>query len=794
MITSRIVAALVLGLALLSAVPPAAAQRRDRDDESELLVEEAKSAMSKKDYHRAGGLLDRALAVAPRRLDLYILRASIFGVEGKYEDGVALLERARQLAPTNVGVLTALGIQLIQVGRPKDGVPMLERMVVSEPARFDAHLALGRYYLKQGLWPDAAKAYAAYFKYRPRALANEDSMHRLAQANALLRSGNPASALGLYQQVLAERKQDELARLGIAWSTAAISCKKASPVFESISDLEAKYPQVSLVRGRCALELGRLDEALGRVERYRKAAPESQQGWILLGDVRSAQNNWKEAEAAYQRVLSSNANDPVIALKLARAERMLGKPDKAAERLRAAGAPRYDADSWTVEYGEALLALKQGDTLRDLVAPWLKTKPGHGTGEFLLGSAFYLRSENSEALPHLELAVKGGEPRASRVLVDVLNTLAAAAVKKNDLDQASRLLEQAVAAGGNALTTRNLGAVSIATGNFDRAIALLQKADDGLELHLLARAYHGAKKYDDARTAYQRAIKTFGKNPHAVLAMRDLANAELAVGREEEAIAVLDQAVAATPAANRKEIEAVRLAAARGAATEAMRTGRYPVAVRLLRAVEKSADGEALTQLRCDLALAATGATQRDLALDLLRGLERSKARCQFVAPADELGIPILIAWNEDSNPTRARRALDRLETLRRRATGVAEPLLRQAGGDIALRAAADAYNSGNIKSSAAFLKIAKTYDKRSPELTHNEAVLDIATGAVDSAISALNSIAGEVPEARVNLGIAWEKKGEPLRALAAWKAASGVRFAHLKDWIEAKERFWGAP
>src|SRR5690606_19203087 len=144
----------------------------------------------------------------------------------------------------------------------------------------------------------------------------------------------------------------------------------------------------------------------------------------------------------------------------------------------------------------------------------------------------------------------------------------------------------------------------------------------------------------------------------------------------------------------------------------------------------------------------------------------------------------------------RARKALDRLEALRRKASGVAEPLLRQAAGDIALRAAADAYANGNVKRAASYLTIARTYDKRSPELAHNLAVVDLSSGAVDRALGALVGLVGDVLEARVNLGIAYEKKGDPLKALSAWKqaAAAGVRFSPLKDWIEAKERFWGTP
>jgi tetratricopeptide (TPR) repeat protein len=793
----RGVAAVLSAAMMLAVAPPAAIAQRDQDEESQLLVEEAKRALGKKDYKRAGELLDKALVVSPRRIDLYILRASIYGIVGQHPSAVALLERARRLAPDNAGVQTALGIQLVQSGRAGEGVPLLEKMVAADPGRYDAQVVLGHQYARQAAWSESAKAFDAYFSHRPKALAGEDAIHRLDHAGATLRSGDAQTALVLYQQVLTVDKQDEMARLGIAWATAAMSCKKAMPVLDGIADLEAKYAEVSLVRGRCALLLNRVDEALARAERYRKAAPDSVLGWALLGDVRAAQRNWKEAEIAFGRAAEKEPSDAVIAFKLGRAERMLGKFAAAAERLRAAGPPRNFEDDWTLEYGENLLALKQSSALRDHMAPWITSHEDNATGQFLYGSALYFLGENAVAVPHLDKGVQGGEPRAARTLVDALNVLAVAAVRRNELDDALKLLNQAEAAGGGALTARNLGAVLVAKGDTDRAITVLKKgADDAATLHLLARAYHGDKKFEEARVTFGRSVKMYGKDPRAIIALRDLASAELAAGRGEEAIDALDQAVAMAPAGQKKELEGVRLTTARAAATDAMRSGRFAVAVRVLRGVEKSAEGDALTQVRCDIALAATGAAQRELALEILRGLERSKAKCQFVAPADDLGVPILIAWNEGASLRRARKAMDRLETLRRKATGVAEPLVRQAASDIALRAAAEAYAGGGTKSAAGFLAMARTHDKRSPEIAHNLAVIDIVSGDVDDAISVLNGLVGEVPEARINLGIAFEKKGEPLKALAAWKAAAaaGARHPGLKDWIEAKERFWGSP
>jgi tetratricopeptide (TPR) repeat protein len=790
--------AVALGLAGATVVVDVRRADAQEDEESQLLVEAARRALAKKNYPEAGRLLDQALSISPRRIDLYVLRASVHGVQKEHAKAIALLERAQKLAPGNASVETALGIQLVQSGKTQRGVPMLQRIVQRDASRYDAQVVLGHYYVKDGSWPEAAKAFDAYFQYRPGAIAGEDHLHKADYANALLRGGDPRKARALYDEVLKKNPKSEMARLGVAWAAAATDCREAMPLFNELADLEAKYGEVSLVRGRCALLLGRLDEALAAAERYRKAKPDAGDGWALLGDVQAAKKNQAAAETAYARALAAEPDNKVYAFKLGRTERLLGKTEQAAERLKSTGAPRYFEDDWTLEYAETLYALGQPQALKDHVSPWAEAHAGHPQGQFFLGVALYQLGETETAVLHLEKATD--EPRAKKPLIDALNVQAVAALQAGKKDQARDLFERAVKVGDDVLTWRNLGAMLLSTGapaDIDRAAKLLKQAadrgrDDAIAWHLLARAYQGNKQFDDARAAYQRAIKAYGKDKRVAAAQLDLANAELAAGRGEQAVDVLEAAAGTGDAETRAMLSKALVDAARAAATDAMRSGKFGSAVRVLKQIEKRVGDD--TDVRCDLALASTGNGQRDAALEHLRKLEKAKVKCPFVAPADELAVPILIAWNEGATLRKARQALQRLDKIRSKARGVAEPLARMAARDIALRAATEAYADGNLRQAGKFLEDAKLYDKRSPELAHNYAVIMLANGDVDAAINELERIKGDVPEAYVNLGIAYDRKREPQRALEYWKRAqnAGVRYSPLKDWIEAKERFWG--
>ncbi len=786
-------------LGTMTHAPAASAQSGD-DDEDQLLLDQAKRAIAKKDYGRAGKLLDKALGINPRRIDLYVLRASVYGIAKEYDDAIALLEKARGLAPNNVDVQAGLGRMLVLSGDATKGVPLLEAIVAKNPDRYAVQVVLGHQYEKTSKWTDAIAAFEAYFGARPAELAREDRLHRVSLANAYLRSGDAAAAKAAYEQVLEDKPNSELARLGLAWSTAAISCKQALPLFEDMADLEEKYPEVSLVRGRCAMVLGRIDDALGAAERYRTARPEQGDGWALLGDVRTAKKNYQAAETAFQEALEVEPDNRLYAFKLGRTERALGKTQAAADRLRASGPPENFEDDWTLEYGEALYTLHQVQDLQVHIQPWADAHPTNAQGQFLYGYTLYEAGEEAAAVDHLAMAHDGGDARAKAPLIDALDALGVAAVAKNDLANAEALLTRADAVGGDVLTWRNLGAVLIAQGEPDRALVVLKKAveadkKDPVAQHLLARAYQGLKRYDDARSAYGKAIKAYGKDARVVSAQLDLANAELGAGRGEQAVDALENAMGGASDAPTKSMLAKALVdAARASSTDDMRSGRFGAAVKMLKRIEKRVDDASANDVRCDLALAHTGNGSHVPALEILKKLEKSKVKCPFVAPADELAVPILIAWNEGASLKKAKKALQRLEALRKKASGVAEPLARLAGRDIALRAAQEAYEGGSVKSAASYLSDARLYDKRSPELAHNEAVVDLANGKLDDAIDGFEKIADDVPEAYVHLGIAWEKKGDAIKALEYWRTAKskGAHWSKLDDWIETKERFWG--
>jgi hypothetical protein len=169
--------------------------------------------------------------------------------------------------------------------------------------------------------------------------------------------------------------------------------------------------------------------------------------------------------------------------------------------------------------------------------------------------------------------------------------------------------------------------------------------------------------------------------------------------------------------------------------------------------------------------------------------------------------VPILAAFAEGLDPQRAGGAFDRLTGLARKASGPAKQLVASAIRVVAVEAAAEAYRRGRIAATRRYLVAARSDaggagDARDAQLGGDELAYDLAlldvTEAVagpklDAVIAQLERLAPRLPEALVTLGLAYERSGQPRKALEAWRRArkAGLRFAPLAAWIDWKQRMY---
>jgi tetratricopeptide (TPR) repeat protein len=784
---------------LLVAASAYAQRPNQGEDESASFVEEGRAALRANKLDDAAKALDQAISLNPRRVEAYVLRSAVYTAKKQYGDGIAILRRAQQLAPQDAAVLTALGTDLVLAGQRDEGIPLLQQVVAKEPGRYDAQLLLGHYFHDTGKWPDAIAAFEAYFGKRPAALAKEDEHHEVELADAYLRYRQPQKALALFDKA-AHGKTELRARIGAAWATAAIDCKKARGMLHDLEPVAEQHPEVWLVDGQCALALGDTAGALAQGRRYLDKQPKaSAAGHALVGEAQATRGNLAEARKELETAVELEPARRRWPVRLAYVLRRAGKPADALATLDKLGPPTtpgIDPD-WWLEVGETLLAQGDAKAVVTRLTPVASELPGDAEIRTVLGAAQLATGQAEGAIKSLDEAEAiQSTPRSKKLLAVALATAAAAKLTANDAAAAEPLLARAEPLDpGDPAILRDLGIARLALNKPADAAPVLDRAikvdTAGITWMLAARAHALTGDIAAARPLYERALNTDKDN--AVEIALDWAASELAPGGDPAlAVAALErtqpQAKSGPLAARHK----TALADARHAAgLEALRAGNGQRALELMRA---AAQTEPTLATKCDLAVAAVAANDTSAALTALKAI--SGQACPFPAPADTQAAPILIAFTEGLSSRRAPKALERLTALQPKATGPAAAMLGTAIRVVALNAAQDAYRAGDVAAARRFLATAKAANAKTgaDEVAHNLAVLDLADGKVDAAIAALERVSSRVPEALVNLGIAYERKGDHAKALDAWRRAkkAGVRFPQLQDWIDAKERIYG--
>ncbi len=790
----------LLAATMIVATPVLAQRPNQGEDESAALVAEGRTALKRGKLDDAASALDQAIALNPRRVEAYVLRSAVHAAKKEYKLGIALMRRAQALSPNDEEVLTALGSQLVLSGDTAAGVPILEGVTQKNPRRYDAQLLLGHHFHTTGKWPDAITAFEAYFQSRPSELKGEDARHKVDLADSYLRYRQPEKALVLFRASADERKDDLRARIGVAWATAAIDCKKARGLLKELEPVAATFPEVWLVDGQCALALGDTNGALALGRRYLDKAPQgTAAGHALVGEAQATRGNLAEARKELERARELEPTRRRWTVRFAHVLRRANEPKAALlalEKLGAPAAPGIDPDWWS-ELGEALLASNDAKTAAERLVPVLPEIPNDANVRTVAGAAQLSSGQAEAAIKTLSDAEAiATSARSRKLLVDALAVVAVAKLQANDAAAAEQLLARADAVEGSPLVWRNLGIARLALGKPAEAMAVLDKAvkaeANAITVLLAARAHAGANDLAGARALYERAAGLERDGAIAVEIALDWTATELAGGDPNLAVAALEKVASSAKgplAARHKQALAV---ARHAAGLVALRAGNGSKAVELLRA---SAAADPQLSTKCDLALAAVVVGDAKPALSALKAV--SGQSCPFPPPADTQAAPILIAFTEGRNARRAGKALDRLTAMAGKSSGPAGVLLNTAIRVVALEAAQDAYRGGSTAQARKYLSSARNANSRvgTDELAHNLAVLDIADGQYDQAIAQLERLSGRIPEALINIGIAYERKGDPQKALDAWRRAkrANVRYAPLNDWIESKERIYGA-
>lgn len=205
------------------------------------------------------------------------------------------------------------------------------------------------------------------------------------------------------------------ARLGQAWTLAAIDCARARPALRRLAANPAAPPTVALVDGQCALATGATGDALAQARRYLAVEPRSAAGLALIGEAEAARGDPAAARAALTEARGLEPARARYAVRLAKVLRAAGDQRGGGGRARAARRRAPDAVDYRgywVELGEALVAVGRGPAmLGHRLQAALATAPDDAALGTMVGGAQLAAGDRAAAAATLERAL-AADPRA----------------------------------------------------------------------------------------------------------------------------------------------------------------------------------------------------------------------------------------------------------------------------------------------------------------------------------------------------------------------------------------------
>lgn len=803
------------------------------------------------DWRRAASSFDRAIDKAPGQVsaEAYGKRAAVFIILKDYKGGLEFIARAKARSSALASapeLLEQEALILWETDRKEDAIAVAERVVAARPQTFTNQKLIGEYNATRSP-AKTVTAYEAYLANRPGDLEGGDVLPRirlgfayLATARSALGEGDDGKAQQLYTKAaqqfdIVQRKHGKKPNAQVnadnglcAAYTGMGRFDQAVTVCERVTD-DPKHIDAT---GSVWFNLGTAYLARKQTKKARSAALEfvklrktEARGLILIGDTYFADRDWPNALDYYLRAdkaAKMSAHDQIqLSIRLGKTYRRLPAPPGgtntnltlAIDKLSSAFSANPDSMELGLELGGAYLESRQdakATALTERLLAVQKAPPEAKASVLVLaGKSLFNQHKLREARQRFEAAqqLRPADITIQRSLVMTINEQAFETTK--DPRAAQALLEQALPIDpASPVTLTNLAVLAIDRGDCETAqkqlvrLEQIRGRDEVVRTRLLARTYLCLAHPDPKKAAEMYAVaEREAKKANASLALAEIytewapltwdTDLSGAIDKLEIAVQSAQQDPATSSAAKRnlalalfkRGWRSMRDGKAADAATDFDRATRDPS---VLKGTESLA-------FEFSFALAQLDAGRAADAAKLFKSLgAKGNQGAYLKGPYARVGTAFFSAYASYRNgPLQARQQaaadLGRFENEAGFGDKIKD-LLSSAWELVAY----DQWRAGQI---GAAMKSLATADKYASGDAKRRITMDRAALALGkSDLATLEGLAGNPPEALVNLGILYDQAGRPKDAYEAWVRAKarGVQSRDLQKWIDAKKRIYG--
>ncbi|HET9622152.1 MAG TPA: tetratricopeptide repeat protein [Kofleriaceae bacterium] len=803
------------------------------------------------DWRKAAAAFDRAIAKAPGEVsaEAYGKRAAVFIILKDYKGGLDFIAKAKTRYPNTPEILEQEALILWETDHKDDAIQVAEAVVATRPKAFTNQKLIGEYYAAKD--PNkTVTAYEAYLANRPADLEAGDVLPRirlgfayLTTARAALADSDQGKAQRAYGK--AAEQFDVVARKFGKKPNAQVNADNG--LCAALTGL-GRFDQAVTVCERVVEDPRHVDPggavwfnlatdylARHQSKKARSAAGEflklrkgEARGFILIGDTFFADRDWPNALDQYQRaeklIKPNQSHEQIeLSIRMGKTYRRMpgangnGNLPLAIDKLSTAFAANPGSAELAIELGGAYLEARQDSkvaalTDRVLAGAELGKAPPEARASLLVlaGKAAFNQRKLKEARAKFEAAheLRPTDVTVQRGLVFTINEQAFEADR--DPRGAQALLDQALAIDPQSpVTITNLAVLAIDRGECDQARQLLGRLesirghDTVVRARLVARTFLCGARPDVKQASLAFAVaEREAKKANATLSLAEIYTEWAPLTWDTDLNDAVDKLETAVQAAVQDPV--IASAAKRNFALALFRHGW-----RLMRdgkSTEAAVDFEKALRdpsvlrgseppaFEFSYALALLDTGRAPDAAKIFRALAQHGQQGSYLRGAyARFGSQLFAAYANYRNGSLAARqqaASDFAKLVNEPGLG---DKVKEILGSCWEMIAVDQWRAGQTAAAAKSLAAAEKYATSSDlkrRITMDRAALSLGKGDVP----VMESLAGNPPEALVNLGILYDQQGKSREAYDAWVRAKarGVQVPGLQRWIDAKKRIYG--
>ena len=421
------------------AAEPADAPGSSSDD----LEQQANDAYAAQDWAQAGRLVDQAIALAPRQVSLYRLKAYIAAATEDNAGVLAAAEQALQAAPGDAESLQLRGTARAKAG---DAQAALADYAAALQAGGHTSSLFRNYLFVLNQQHDNARMLEVYAAYEQAYRRDPDGtgVHADIQfhaAQAYHHLGQPQRALVLLDQAIAQSPQ-----VAGYYGNRALAQHALGRSSQSLADdaqamrLDPKEPQYPYNRGVTRLDMGDAAGALVDFQASLALGKDDAANWLNIGVAQRQLGRTREALAAYDRALEIEPGNAQVLTNRVSLLQQEGK-GSAALAAQAAALPTENQAQLRFNQGLAQTRLAQWQAAADLFEQAVRLDPGLDTAWLNLGVMQAKLGQYQRALDTLNDYLKRAPQKSIGLLnrADVLHQLGDDSAAEKDLLRAVQL-------------------------------------------------------------------------------------------------------------------------------------------------------------------------------------------------------------------------------------------------------------------------------------------------------------------------------------------------------------------